>query len=190
MFWEYSPALRGQGRLFPRQKPIYAAGCRSHRRNRARSRTIQLSRDAPTSHAEDAKARLFDRRVERGGDGKAEEATRVHWIDHAVVPEARAGVVGVSLALILLADRVLERFFRLLRREITAHGGEHARRLLATHDRDARVGPHPQHAWTVRATAHAVVPGAERSAHDHGELRHRRGGHCSHHLRAVLGDAA
>src|ERR1043165_6195494 len=68
--------------------------------------------------------------------------------------------------------------------------GEDACRLLAAHDRDARVRPHPQEARRVGAAAHAVLPGAEGAAEDHGEFRHPGGGHRGDHLGAVLGDAA
>ena len=66
---------------------------------------------------------------------------------------------------------------------------EHAGRLLAAHDRDAAVGPHPQEPRLVGAAAHAVVAGAERAADDDGELRHDRVRDGVHHLGAVLGDA-
>src|SRR5688572_33116301 len=43
---------------------------------------------------------------------------------HDALPISR--VVGMSLALVLLADRCLEGFFRLLARKIAFHGGKHA----------------------------------------------------------------
>src|SRR5687768_13646834 len=61
-----------------------------------------------SSHAEDAELRLLEGCIGRGREGEAEDAASVGRIDHAVVPEARAGVVGVALALVLLADRRLE----------------------------------------------------------------------------------
>src|SRR5262249_22241307 len=68
--------------------------------------------------------------------------------------------------------------------------GEHVRRLLAAHHRDARIGPGPQEARIVRAAAHRIVAGAEAIADDDGEFRHSRTGDRRHHLRAVLGNAA
>src|SRR5262245_66594565 len=103
----------------------------------------------------------------------------------------------MALAVVLIADRLLERLFLLLgplaaaRFDIVApHGGKHARRLLTAHHRDARRGPHPQKAWTVGPAAHAVIARAVAAAHDHGELRHTHGRHRRHHLGAVAGDAA
>src|SRR5882672_8394596 len=101
------------------------------------------------SHPKYAELRFLDRRVQRGGDGEAEQAPRVERIDHAVVPEPRARVIRVALALVLLADRLLELFFLFLRLEVTLHRGQHARGLLAAHDRDARRRPHPQEARAV-----------------------------------------
>src|SRR3989475_7233835 len=87
-----------------------------------------------------------------------------------------------SLILVLLADGGLEGLF-LLGRPLAAlgldavalDGGQHAGRLLAAHDRDARVGPHPQEARRIGAAAHAVVARAEGAADDDGELRHEIG---------------
>src|SRR5882672_4146575 len=142
------------------------------------------------SHPKYAELRFLDRRVQRGGDGEAEQAPRVERVDHAVVPEARARVVGMALALVLLADRLLELLFLLLGGEVALDRGEHAGRLLAAHDGDARCRPHPEEARPVGAAAHAVVAGAERAADDQRELRHLGRRDRLHHLRAVLGDAA
>ena len=46
-------------------------------------------------------------------------------------------------------------------RGIAAHRGEHLRGLLASHDGDARVRPHPQEAPAIGAAAHRIVAGAE-----------------------------
>src|SRR4030088_3851179 len=100
----------------------------------------------------------------------------------------------MALAVVLLADRLLEGFLLFLRPHASArldivapHGGEHARRLLAAHHRDARAGPHPQEARTVGATAHAVVTRPVAAADDHRELRHADGRDRGHHLGAVAG---
>ena len=127
----------------------------------------------------------------------ARHAPRVLRVDDAIVPQPRGRVVRVSLALVLLADRRLEGLL-LGGRPVPAcglqlvalDGGEHARGLLAAHDRDARIGPLKQEARRIGAAAHGVVARAVAAADDHGELRHRRAGHRGHELRAVLGDAA
>src|SRR5688572_7639062 len=54
-------------------------------------------RGAWTLHTEDTEPGVFDRRVERGGNGETEEAARVRRVDHAVVPEPRARVIRMSL---------------------------------------------------------------------------------------------
>src|SRR3954470_16129503 len=101
-----------------------------------------------SSHPEDAVAELAQRRVGARGEGEPEHGAGLRWIDHAVVPEAGGGVVGMALLLVLLADRRLERLFLLGRpvlaaglETVAAHGGQHAGRLLATHHRDAGIGP-------------------------------------------------
>src|SRR5258706_7818647 len=148
-------------------------------------------------HPEDAEARLLFGCVAGGGEREREHAARVGGIDDAVVPEPRRRIVRMALALVLLADGIPEGFLfgrrplAALRLDaVAAHGGEHARGLLAAHHRDARVGPGPQEARVEGAPAHAVVARAERAADDHGELRHLRARDRRHHLGAVLGDAA
>src|SRR6185437_12769974 len=114
------------------------------------------------SHPEHAEPRVLDGRVEGRREAQGEHAARVHRIDHAVVPEAGGGVVGMALALVLLADRRLEGLFLggrplpALRLDAVAlHRGEDRGRLLAAHHRDARVGPAPQEARVEGAAAHA-----------------------------------
>src|SRR5262249_58771336 len=111
--------------------------------------------------------RLRRRRIEPGGERKSEHGAGIGGVDDAVVPDAGAGVVGVALLLVLLADRRLEGLLvggapaaalgldRLLPQQ-----AEHAGGLLAAHDRDARVRPHPQKARAVGAAANAVIAGA------------------------------
>src|SRR5512132_1046755 len=67
-----------------------------------------------TSHPEHAEGRLLHRRVQRGGEPEAEHHAGVGRIDDAVVPQASAGVVGMSLRLVLRADGSLERLLLLL----------------------------------------------------------------------------
>src|SRR5450830_1391533 len=150
----------------------------------------------PSSHAEDTELRVGNRRVQCGGKAQAQHHAGVGRVDDAVVPQARAGVVGVALVFVLLLDGLLEgRFF--FRRPLAAaafdtvalDGGQHGGGLLAAHDGNARVGPHPQEARRVGAAAHAVVAGAEAAADDDGELRHGGRGHGRDHLGAVAGDA-
>src|SRR5256885_9681954 len=105
---------------------------------------------ARTSHPEDTEAGVLYRSVERRRDREAQQAARVRRIDDAVVPQPCAGVVGVALALVLLSDRLLESFFLSRGRKVAAHRGEHRGRLLAAHDGDAGVGPHPQEPRRVR----------------------------------------
>ena len=68
-------------------------------------------------------------------------------------------------------------------------GRQHAGGLFTTHHADARVGPHPQEARRIGATAHAVVAGAKAAADDHRELGHLRAGDGRDHLGAVARDA-
>src|SRR3954467_9979117 len=92
------------------------------------------------SHAEDAEVRRLLGRVARHREREAEDAARVRRVDDAIVPEARGGVIGVALALVLLADRRLELLLLVLRPgallrldAVAPHGGEHAGGLLAAH---------------------------------------------------------
>ena len=133
----------------------------------------------------------------RQRQGVSEHPPGVERVDDAVVPEPCGRVVGAALLLVLLADRLAERLLVLgrplepARLELVAvDRGEHRRRLLAAHDRDARVGPHPEEARRVGPPAHRVVAGAVRAADDDGELGHPRAGDGGDHLGAVLGDAA
>src|SRR6266404_430013 len=145
-------------------------------------------------HPEHAEARLFKGGIERGKEAQTEHAATVRRRDDSVVPKPRAGVIRMPLLFILSADRCLEGFF-LHRRPGLLHIvlldlGQHGRRLLATHHRDAGIGPHPEEAWTIGAPAHAVIARAETAADDEGELGYLRAGDRGHHLGTVLGDAA
>src|SRR6185437_7793225 len=132
-----------------------------------------------------------DREVQR----EAEHAPRVERIYHAVVPQASRRVVGMSLRFVLRADLLHERLLLALPgltarpRAVAAHGCEHLRGLLAAHDRDARVRPHPQKARAVGTAAHCIVARSEGAADDHRELRNRRARDGGHHFRAVFRDA-
>src|SRR5918996_935087 len=115
-------------------------------------------------HPEHAEVGALDRRVERGGQAERQDGARLRRIDDAVVPQPGAGVIGVTLALVLVTDRRLESFLFVLRpalpralQVVAAHLREHVSRLLAAHHRDAGVRPHPQKARSVRAPAHGVV---------------------------------
>src|ERR1700730_16521898 len=149
------------------------------------------------SHPEDAELRRTDRLVHRRRQGKRQRRARVDRVEDAVVPQPRRGVVGMALAVVLLADRLLKNFFLFLRPRlaprldvVAPHGGEHARRLLTAHHRDARAGPHPQEARPKGAAAHAVIARAVAAADDHRAFRHADGRDRGHHLGAVAGDAA
>lgn len=68
------------------------AARREGRKRRASRRHFRL-------HPEDSELGVLDGRVERGAEGHAEHAPRVHRVDHAVVPEARRAEVGAALGL-------------------------------------------------------------------------------------------
>src|SRR5581483_4431320 len=130
-------------------------------------------------------------------DREREHAPGLGGIDHAVVPEPGARVIGMALLLVLRADRRLEAGFVLgapalaLGLEVVAPDlRQHRGRLLAAHHRDARIGPHEDEARAVGAAAHAVIAGAEAAADDDGELRYLGAGDRGHHLGAVARDAA
>src|ERR1700691_958178 len=173
---------------------------RTSGRLRVRVTTPRLSaanRIALISHPEDAEAGGLDRRVEAGRNRHGEHTARFLGVDHAVIPQPCAGVIGMALGLVLLADRGLEAFLLLLApffaaraRPIAPHRGQHIGRLLAAHHRDARIGPGPQKARRIGAAAHGVIAGTEAAADDDGEFGHVGAGYRRYHLGAVLGDAA
>src|SRR5260370_27910917 len=91
----------------------------------------------PSLHPEHPEPRRFDRGVERGRERESEHAPGFLRRDDAVVPQPGGRVIGVSLPLVIVADRLLEAL--LLPRpprlapglEIVApHGGEHPGGLL------------------------------------------------------------
>src|SRR5262245_36592329 len=103
----------------------------------------------------------------------------------------------MALAFVLLSDWRLERF--VIRRTPDAalrfgcflsQQSEHAGGLLAAHYGDARVRPHPQKAWPVGASAHAVIAGTITATDDDGIFRDVGGGDRRHHFGTVLGDAS
>src|SRR2546421_3224007 len=107
-------------------------------------------RATATSHPEDAVARLADRRVPRGRETECQDRARVHWIDHAVIPEPSRRVVRRALAFVLRADLRLELLAGRVALE-RADEREHRCRLLAPHDADPGVRPHPELARPVCA---------------------------------------
>src|SRR5450432_4512055 len=88
-------------------------------------------------HPKHAEAGCFDRAVERGGNPQRQDLARIGGIDDAVVPQARTRVVRMSFALVLRADRSLERALLLGAPRaafgvdrIAPYGREHGRRLF------------------------------------------------------------
>ena len=78
--WQLGPVQR-EGRLAP-----------------LRSISMQLMTTHPGSHPEDAEARLLDGRVEGRREAEPQHPPAVGRGDDAVVPEPRAGVIGMALA--------------------------------------------------------------------------------------------
>src|SRR5262245_11598286 len=70
--------------------------------------------------AQDAEARLRDRRVKGGGDAQAQHSACLRRIDDAVIPQAGGAVIGVALFLILGEDRCLELLLFLRRHGLVA----------------------------------------------------------------------
>ena len=102
----------------------------------------------------------------------------------------------IALVLVLRANHVFEVRLVFLgprlaarRKPLLLDRGQHERSLVATHNRDTRIGPHPHHARAVSSTTHRVIACAERTADDDRELRYRRRRHGVHHLGPVLGNA-
>src|SRR6267154_3804180 len=100
------------------------------------------------SHAEHAEARVLSRRVLCCGETQRKNAPRFRRINNTVVPQARRRVIGMTLRLVLLPDRLLERFFVRGRpfltgclQLVTLYSGQHTRGLYAAHDRNTRIGP-------------------------------------------------
>src|SRR5690606_29968207 len=67
----------------------------------------------PALHPEHAEPGLLDRGVERRRHGQRQHPAGIGGIDHAVVPQAGARVVGMSLDVVLREDRRLEGGFLL-----------------------------------------------------------------------------
>src|SRR6201996_4650459 len=61
----------------------------------------RTARPGGTSHPEDAELHVGNRRVEAGRQAQRQHAARVGGVDHAVVPQARAGEIRVALRLVL-----------------------------------------------------------------------------------------
>src|SRR2546426_3199225 len=147
------------------------------------------------SHAEDPEARLGDGRIQGGGEAEGEDGAGVRGGDDAVVPQPGRRVVGASLLFVLREDGRAQGLELPCRHRLPLalpllllHLAEHGGRLLAAHDRDPRVRPHPELARAVGPAAHAVVPRSEAAADDHGQLRHLGVRHRVDHLGPVLRD--
>ena len=106
-------------------------------------------------------------------------APGVGWIDDAVVPQPRGGVIGMTLRLVLRADRCLECFL-LVRRPLTAGLMRRAAPCASTLAAcsppmtEMRAFGHiHRKRGSIGAPAHAVIARAETAADDDRELRHR-----------------
>src|SRR5262249_28017462 len=122
-------------------------------------------------HAKHPELRLWNRRVEGGRQSQRQGLARPGGIEDPVVPQPGRRIVGRALALVLRDDGIADRGLLLgaerlsVARELVAlDRREHAGGLLAAHDGNARVGPHPEQARLVRPSAHAVRARAGRPA--------------------------
>ena len=136
-------------------------------------------------------------RVTGGGEAEGEHLARVGGIDDAVVPQARRRIVRAAFGFVLRENRRLERRLRCGIQRFAfgfvgfhAHGEQGRGGLLAAHDADARVRPHPEGLRREGAPAHPVVAGAETAADHNGELGHGGARHGRDQLGAVFRDAA
>ena len=93
-------------------------GCREWRLQGVGSGASRVSGVAPSEsvgrlHPEDPVLGVRYGRVEGGAQRHAQDPSRVGRVDHSVVPEAGAGVVGRPLVLKPGDDRILDRIFLL-----------------------------------------------------------------------------
>src|SRR5208283_3301803 len=116
------------------------------------------------SHPEHAEARCLDRRIEGCGDAKTQHHAGLGRIDDAVIPNPRARIIGMRLALESLADRRLEELFFLRRpgfsfcfQIVPAYLRQDIGGLFAAHHRNAGVRPHEEEARPEGTPTHAVI---------------------------------
>ena len=84
-------------------------------RHARRSIAVIRRRSWRRSHPEDAELGRPDRLVHRRRQAERQRRARVGRIEDAVVPQPRRRVVGMALAVVLLADRLLEGLLLVLR---------------------------------------------------------------------------
>src|SRR5215472_3460850 len=122
-----------------------------------RSSTWQL-------HPEYAEPGLLLWRIHCGRDAETQNHPCVQRIDDAVVPQPGGAVISAAL-LCVLVERGFHEFlllgvchrFTLTFELIHFDLQKNVRCLLATHDRDPRIRPHPKLARSVRPSAHSIV---------------------------------
>src|SRR5205807_2873810 len=158
--------------------------------------TPRFDRPSIGLHPENARPHPPHGGVEDGGQAERQNGPGLGRVDDAVVPQPRRAVVGAALLLVLRQNRSGQRLLLLAGHRlafaaqlIVFDGQKNGRGLLAPHDGDSGIGPHPEEAGLVRAAAHRVVPRAVGPAEDHRDPRHARGRHRVHHLGAGPGDA-
>src|SRR5579862_4955045 len=71
---------------------------------------VLITAPLPRLHPEHAERRALVRRVAHRRERQRQHPPRVGGIDDAIVPQPRRRIVGMSLALVLFADRGLEGF--------------------------------------------------------------------------------
>src|SRR4029078_6695000 len=114
-----------------------------------------------SSHPEYAEAGGRNRRVTDDGEAAPEHIARGGGRDHAVVPQPRAGVIGMPLRRILLAYLIGARllFFRLalILSRVVLDAQENLSCLFAAHHRDARIRPHEEETRGIGTPAHGII---------------------------------
>src|SRR2546423_13832361 len=103
------------------------------------------------SHPEHAEPGRWNRRVEARREREGQHGAGLRRIQDAIVPQTGGRVIGRAFQFVLVENRLPDPLI-LLGRELPVLAGqllaldrrEHACRLLATHDGNARVRPHPE----------------------------------------------
>lgn len=90
-----------------------------------------------SSHSENTCLGVLNRCIERDSDAETENSSQVLWLDDAIVPQARSGIVGAALRFVICHDSVLELLnFHGVSLILELDEAEHFTSLGATHDRN------------------------------------------------------
>src|SRR5262245_61472735 len=122
------------------------------------------STDNAHLHSENAKARFLPWCIHSRRNSQSEYHSGIGRIDHAIIPQTRRAVVRIPFLSVLAEYRLHELLLFVIGHGLTLsfqlihlHLKQNIGGLLAAHNRNSGIGPHPELSRSIGSAAHTVV---------------------------------